>query len=163
EPLVPGEAAYDVAAQLHRLLHQLVAAGITHDRLLREGDDLERDQPLEAPLELEQALDRHAAADRVDVREAAHRCRSVHDRRLDPRLDGGDPVVLQRYVERPVAAAQAHVADDLLQGSSSPFFGCWAFEMPRTTSGVRGRWQSSLLSPIASATAFAIAAPMPTI
>ena len=86
---------------------------------------LERDQPLEAALHLEQAVHGGEPADRVDVRETAHGRRAVHDGGLDHRARAvGDllhrvvalvvPGDLDRLLERLRLVLAHHVAEHAL-------------------------------------------------
>ena len=68
-PLVVGDAADDVAAQAHRLAHQLLAVGERQDAVLGEGDQAQVDQVAHLVAQLQQGAQRdEVRVAHVDVR-----------------------------------------------------------------------------------------------
>jgi hypothetical protein len=95
-PFVVGDAADDVAAQAHRLAHELLAIREAEDPVLREGDQAQVDDVGHLGLELEEGLERDEV--RVaDVDVAADEARALGDFPADRLARSGlDVLVGQR-------------------------------------------------------------------
>ena len=91
--LDPGDAADDVGAEVHGLLHQVHGAGLAHDAVLREGDDLDIHDALELVAGLEQGLEADQLGLGIHVGKGADVEVAVEGRELEGLADvGEDPL-----------------------------------------------------------------------
>ena len=91
----PGDAADDIGAEVHGLLHKVDRAGLAHDAVLRKGDDLDIHDALEFVAGLEQGLEADQLGLGVHVGEGADVQVAVEGGELERLADiGEDPLLV---------------------------------------------------------------------